>query len=1139
MFLLSVRAVSSEGCWILDGAISGSSEKVRRSYGADGYYTCSTDGYLVPVRDRIDYLYMFWNYWYKFESSGMTVSGSQKNVTYDDTLNNYVEIRGATSPMSYDVSGHVARVDSVSNSQAVFSQPPQTIRRGEEKNLVFEASLWEDTRPDNPNVVSGMSVRADIWCEPEFKGSYENWSEDDAWDKWNYAYDYDKTAGYFGICEPYDPSLCHWLGCSVLEYNYREDFPNEVTKSEGYSMANNCPPESLDVYDGSVLIISVEYGYRYINFFYRYSGSSAADVSGPYVSYTDASDKADEESFHIPPAVGIGIAIGGGGLLISRINKKRKKKNNPDSAGSSKDSRNNDRDDKDESESTYDLRVKKDFGDTLRKGEPQKVYARMVEILPDGREKIALSLTREIRIYSRDGLEISGTAMTGEYMSAIVSVPDAMKDRETASVIFDFAGVYVLNMRFKVETEAEPVSIIFPERKPSQSEMNLDLIAGDGGKYRVLFCFENTVREPLNISFFTEGRFDITGEQAEYEHSYYAVIQNRTAPIDYRPFYKPEYITVRINAEFENGSKAEGFFSVCVYPEGLNITCADSRQIEKERLVITAFEDENATEWDYKILPTVFNAVCAESETSNGVTTAKLLCGEQYHFKFSRLTGDAEYSDTFGKTFSWSIGRSREEDGIYEFVPGAVLAQGKDPYEADMYVSCTVDGGTYKQKLPLILYGKKAPVKPVSWEKELKNLKKDIQYFGLSKNEQIARAVRGARSLSADEICMLRRAIILEAMAYYTKEGQYFQSLEDSLRRYEFAFSVVKWIGDQAFTYVVISYCGGNPYPEAFITPLKDLVVDFLGQLWASSYWGEDISLSWESLGQTAVDSAERWLGYYLRDAIVSGNIKKVGYAAAYFMFGTWLDKYFWDEKSKGDAYKATLAAVNATFTASVKSLFYAKFTKLMKNDTGLKTGLEKFISDCLKKACPYIGSQLPGYDAAGETAHIIGIVTKYLTETVGLAITVFRDNVIKQVNNAETISGRLENMDIDKAEPGFNPAYYPDSTARAQAKANYIVWRSLAEMSEKGAFDIDLKVGDAVIRIDIFGNMKALGEYVWDISLGIIIPRCQRVEVKDCDEYMRKSEEVLGELKGRLDEKAENDYYRTRDNLITGGRKQ
>lgn len=187
-------------------------------------------------------------------------------------------------------------------------------------------------------------------------------------------------------------------------------------------------------------------------------GYNVNEKEGTATVDTDAANEAGEDTFEIPPAVVatlIGLLGGGAGIGIGIGKKKKRKPEKKKSSDNRKKDKKSDKDKdkKEESKSTYAMRIRKDFGDTLLPGESQRVYARMVEITPDGAVKTDLSLTRQIVISSPDGLTISGVSMSGEYISAFVTAPEAVSGQAKAAVTFDLAGTFVLHMHFKLEHE--------------------------------------------------------------------------------------------------------------------------------------------------------------------------------------------------------------------------------------------------------------------------------------------------------------------------------------------------------------------------------------------------------------------------------------------------------------------------------------------------------------------------------------------------------------------------------------------------------------------------------------------------------------------------------------------------------------
>jgi hypothetical protein len=146
----------------------------------------------------------------------------------------------------------------------------------------------------------------------------------------------------------------------------------------------------------------------------------------------------------LPIAVGGAVAAGGIAALI---------------AGSKK---GGDGDDE-KKKSGYRMYVNKEFGNVLKRGEePKIVYARITELTPSGGEATRDDLTAKIEPFSADGvLDVASGGMRGNYMAAIVQVPDVCTEAE-GCVSFRYkgkGGTFIRHVVFRL-TAAE---IIFPQ----------------------------------------------------------------------------------------------------------------------------------------------------------------------------------------------------------------------------------------------------------------------------------------------------------------------------------------------------------------------------------------------------------------------------------------------------------------------------------------------------------------------------------------------------------------------------------------------------------------------------------------------------------------------------------------------------
>lgn len=204
---------------------------------------------------------------------------------------------------------------------------------------------------------------------------------------------------------------------------------------------------------------------------------------------TDASGSEGEMSFAIPAAI---IAASAAGAAILGAKKKRGRRSGKDSSSE---------DENDEPQNRYEMRVFKNFGDTFIPGETETVYARIVEITPDGKENTSEVLTRQIRIYSEAFLRVSGCIPAGEFMKADVTAPESGAAPEEATVVFDYDGIFKVEMNFRIAGQeivfgqdnltlpaccAEPVSLPFLI-KNSSGEETVSLEISPRGTYSVSY----------------------------------------------------------------------------------------------------------------------------------------------------------------------------------------------------------------------------------------------------------------------------------------------------------------------------------------------------------------------------------------------------------------------------------------------------------------------------------------------------------------------------------------------------------------------------------------------------------------------------------------------------------------------------
>ena len=173
--------------------------------------------------------------------------------------------------------------------------------------------------------------------------------------------------------------------------------------------------------------------------------------SGDGIIDTIAGGDSDENGWVVPAAVIGGLAVGGIALKWRRKKKTAKKS---DKSPKNEEKSDDKRDDDDEETATYEMRIRKDFGDTLTPGgSAQKVYARIVRIPQGEKASTDTPLTSKIFITGDDYLNVSGQSLAGDYMSASVEAPQSGSIPDEAVVNFRLAGAggsFTNRMHFKI-----------------------------------------------------------------------------------------------------------------------------------------------------------------------------------------------------------------------------------------------------------------------------------------------------------------------------------------------------------------------------------------------------------------------------------------------------------------------------------------------------------------------------------------------------------------------------------------------------------------------------------------------------------------------------------------------------------------
>jgi|LSQX01.1.fsa_nt_gb hypothetical protein len=223
---------------------------------------------------------------------------------------------------------------------------------------------------------------------------------------------------------------------------------------------------------------------------------------------TDADESAGETGILIPAAIA-GILIGGGAAAAWRRNRRKKKPQNEEKEAP------------EDNPNRYEMRIRKDFGNTLAVGKKVPIYARIVEITPEGQENTRHDLTAKIHISSPYYLQISGQSMAGDYKTAQVEAPasgESIPDQARVSFCFmSEGGSFTNHVVFQIEEE----KIVF-------AQDNLTLPACHDKTERLPFAVLGMGKDAVvTACIIRDDGYGVTVEAADEPGLYYAVITEK------------------------------------------------------------------------------------------------------------------------------------------------------------------------------------------------------------------------------------------------------------------------------------------------------------------------------------------------------------------------------------------------------------------------------------------------------------------------------------------------------------------------------------------------------------------------------------------------------------------------------------
>lgn len=267
-------------------------------------------------------------------------------------------------------------------------------------------------------------------------------------------------------------------------------------------------------------------------------------------------DEEAEQSLVIPAAIAGAVAVGAGGIAVRRLRRKKNQKKNKQQDEEKEEEDKDDNPDK----CTYEMRIRKDFGDTLYPGDANhKIYARIVKIDSRGNETTDYALTQRISISADDNLEVSSQQMAGDYMGAFIRAHATKTPAAEAIVTFRLAtqGGSFCN-RFHINIAQQMITF---------SEDELTIPAGFEKSIYLPFEVDGMGEEPTVKAKITGDKYSVKVEYDKEGELYYAVITDKSrepgTPGDVK------YYTLTVTATGSDQRQIENTISVGRFTMGL------------------------------------------------------------------------------------------------------------------------------------------------------------------------------------------------------------------------------------------------------------------------------------------------------------------------------------------------------------------------------------------------------------------------------------------------------------------------------------------------------------------------------------------------------------------------------------------
>ena len=645
---------------------------------------------------------------------------------------------------------------------------------------------------------------------------------------------------------------------------------------------------------------------------------------------TKADERSGERSISIPEALAIAI-IGGGAAILG--------------AGAGAGSGNS-KEEEHRRKSRYKMCLRKDFGDAIRYNAPAvTVYGRIVEITAEGEEIDRPDLTASLEMVSDQNLKVEDTAMTANYMGALVSAGalSGAQNPESGVLSIRFSGEggsFQNNVTFRLVGDAY---IHFPMRGKELTP-TVYMLYGDNGNYEIPIELMDFTIPPEKIRLELPGDQQFTIKEEKVDDTHYVIHLQNTSQKEENKLQPQQIFMITVYGENEKESAHDSFI-VNMLPGGISLRPFTGCPIDENgRLHVACSLLSEQGEDEAEIEKTDFQLVLAVSKTDdNGKNRAMLVDHDQINYQFGQMISQIDKLQNLLKAFPYEIDSSEgKSTGIFKICPGRQLPQDdRLDYDVALPVSCEYENQTYTLDIPLRLLGDKLlPMAEKS--EEIKLLIKRIRKY--VDEEDRARLIREFKNdlpkMSATDVRLLSKSLVYASQTEVYKANMHLLNAE-MLDWVCWGLEWYKWIGDQAISVIIskLSYSYA-PFVEAVVMPAKDLLVEHMG-IWLSDYVSGASSpsayIDLEKLQQTGLSMLENTLTNLSEDA---KSLKKVGSILAVYLVIKTANHYFNDKNDDGSSvgiYGAITSAFGDLTVQTFKIIIGSKLEQLAENPATTK----------------------------------------------------------------------------------------------------------------------------------------------------------------------------------------------------------